>query len=97
MGEVMEFLSAWAKEKSVLRAQQGARDGLRDRARLRGLPVNGHAPYGYQWNGNRFAPDDRYPVAEGVWRMLKEGKTGRGIAGVLTRAGIPTPSGGTAA
>lgn len=26
MGEVMEFLSAWAKEKQVYRAQQGARD-----------------------------------------------------------------------
>ncbi len=34
MGEVMEFLSAWAKEKQVYRAQQGARDGLRDRARV---------------------------------------------------------------
>ena len=49
MGEVMEFLSAWAKEKQVHRAQQGARDGLRDRARLKGLPVTGRPPYGYQF------------------------------------------------
>ena len=56
MGEVMEFLSAWSKEKQVHRAQQGAKDGLRDRARLRGLPTNSKAPYGYQWKGTRFEP-----------------------------------------
>ena len=48
MSEVMEFLSAWQKEKQVQRAQQGARDGLRDRALLKGLPVNGASPYGYR-------------------------------------------------
>mgnify|MGYP001558872923 CR=1 FL=1 len=94
MGEVMEFLSAWHKEKQVYRAQQGARDGLRDRARLRGLPINGRAAYGYRWNGHRFLSDDHYPVAQGIWRMLVEGKTDRGIAAALTRAGVPAPAGG---
>ncbi|MBI2872050.1 MAG: recombinase family protein [Chloroflexi bacterium] len=93
MGEVMEFLSAWSKEKQVLRAQQGARDGLRDRVKLRHLPANTRAGYGYRWDGSRFVPDDHYAVAEGIWQMLKEGKTDRGIAGVLTRAGVPTPCG----
>lgn len=95
MGEVMEFLSAWQKEKQVHRAQQGARDGLRDRVTRRHLPANTRASYGYRWDGVHFAPDDQYKVAEGIWGMLKEGKTDRGIAGVLTRAGIPTPTGGT--
>ena len=95
MGEVMEFLSAWQKEKQVLRAQRGAKDGLRDRVRLKGLPANGRAPYGYRWNGEHFTPSDTYPVAQGIWRMLTEGKTDRGIAGVFTRADVPTPSGGT--
>jgi len=36
IGEVMEFLTAWQKEKQVLRARQGAKDGMRDRAALRG-------------------------------------------------------------
>ena len=94
MGEVMEFLSAWSKEKQVYRAQQGARDGMRDRARLRGLPVNGRAAYGYRWTGHQFIPDDKYPVAQGIWRMLLEGKTDRSIAAALTRAGIPAPAGG---
>ena len=49
MGEVTEFLSAWAKEKQVHRAQQGAKDGLRDRAKLHGLPTNETAPLVYQF------------------------------------------------
>ena len=48
MSEVMEFLSAWQKEKQVQRAQQGAHDGLWDQALLKGLPVNWASHYGYQ-------------------------------------------------
>ncbi len=33
-GQLVELALALGKERSVLRAQQGARDGLRDRARL---------------------------------------------------------------
>ena len=39
-GQLVELALALGKEKSVLRAQEGARDGLRDRARLKGLPPN---------------------------------------------------------
>ena len=35
-GQLVELALALGKERSVLRAQQGARDGLRDRVRLRG-------------------------------------------------------------
>ncbi|MCH7656047.1 MAG: recombinase family protein [Chloroflexi bacterium] len=93
MGEVMEFLSAWAKEKQVHRAQQGSSDGLRDRVRIKKLPASNKAPYGYRWDGTHFAPSDTYSIAAGIWDMLKQGKPDRQIAGVLTRAGIPTPSG----
>ena len=94
MGEVMEFLSAWAKEKQVLRAQQGARDGLRDRARLKGLPTNSEAPYGYRWTGNRFELDPpKFPIARRIWEMAIEGAPLRTIAKILTEAGIPSPSG----
>ena len=93
MGEVMEFLDAWSKEKQVLRAQQGAKDGLRDRVRVRGLPASLKAPYGYRWDEARFVSADTYSVAQGIWKMLLEGKRDRYIAGTLTRVGIPTPSG----
>ena len=49
MSEFMDFAMSWAKEQQVLRAQQGARDGQRDRAKLRGLPVNGKAAYGFKF------------------------------------------------
>jgi len=94
MGEVMEFLSAWSKEKQVYRAQQGARDGLRDRAALRGLPPTSAAPYGYRWNGSQFEPDSTTaPIARRIWDMALEGVPLRHIARTLTRAGIPSPAG----
>ena len=45
-GQLVELALALGKERSVLRAQQGARDGLRDRARLKGLPPNMSKPFG---------------------------------------------------
>ena len=92
-GQLVELALALGKEKSVLRAQQGARDGLRDRARLKGLPPNMSNPYGMRWEGNRLVPDDNYPVAEEVWRMGLAGQKIMSIANELTRRGIPTPSG----
>ena len=101
MGEVMEFLSAWAKEKQVHRAQQGAKDGLRDRARIKGLPVTGHAPYGYRFRyelqGGQKTPvalepdPTTYPVADRIWQRALSGQALRGIARELTDSGIPTP------
>jgi hypothetical protein len=101
MGEVMEFLSAWSKEKQVHCAQQGARDGLRDRAKIKGLPVNGHAPYGYQlryelrqdkrvpvaWEPNPLT----YPIASRIWQLALSGQSLRRICRVLTDDGVPTP------
>ncbi len=50
-GQLVELALAIGKERSVLRAQQGARDGLRDRAKLKGLPAVPKNPYGYTWDG----------------------------------------------
>ena len=106
MGEVMEFLSAWSKEKQVHRAQQGAKDGLRDRAKLQGLPVNGSAPYGYRLrydlsNGSKtpvaFEPvPQAHQVVSIIWKMALEGTSLRGICRSLVDQGIPAPKGGLA-
>ena len=100
MGEVMEFRSAWAKEKQVHRAQQGARDGLRDRARLKGLPVTGRPPYGYQFRyesqaGKRIpvalVPDpNTYTVACRIWRLALDGQSMKSICRALA---VPTVTG----
>ena len=101
-GQLLELALALGKERAVLRAQQGARDGLRDRqlhdglrdrARLRGLPPNRNQPYGMRWEGNLLVPDPRYGVACEIWRMGLAGRPLMSIANELTRRGIPTPSG----
>ena len=106
MGEVMEFLSAWAKEKQVHRAQQGAKDGLRDRARIKGLPVTGKAPYGYQLRydlqGSTKVPVafepmlQTYPVVSQILDMALARTPICGICRHLVDQGIPAPKGGTA-
>ncbi len=92
-GQLVELALALGKERSVLRAQQGARDGLRDRARLRGLPPNMAKIYGMRWEGNQLVPDENYPVSCEIWTMGLAGRKIMSIADELTRRGIPTPSG----
>ena len=105
MGEVMEFLDAWAKEKQVRRTQQGVRDGLRDRVKVKGLPANNKPPYGYHF---RFIEVDRkqipvalepsltYPVLKLIWEGFLQGKAIRGICHELVINNVPSPGGGTA-
>ena len=71
-GQLVELALALGKERSVLRAQQGARDGLRDRARLKGLPPNMPKTYGMRWEGNRLVPDENYSVPGDALRRLAE-------------------------
>jgi site-specific DNA recombinase len=91
MGEVMEFLSTWSKEKQVHRAQQRARDGKRDRAKIYRLPVQRTTPLGYQWvpdgtidpKGNptsrTLKSDDNFPIVQYIWGRALQGKPLRGI------------------
>ena len=92
-GQLVELALALGKERSVLRAQQGARDGLRDRARLKGLPANMPKCYGMRWEGNRLVPDENYSVPCDIWAMGLAGRKIMSIADELTRRGIPTPIG----
>ncbi len=92
-GQLVELALALGKERSVLRAQQGAKDGLRDRARLKGLPPNMKKPYGMKWENNRLVPDENYKVASDIWHMALAGSRMKAIARDLTLRGIPTPRG----
>lgn len=73
-GQLVELALASGKERSVLRAQQGARDGLRDRARFKGLPPNMKPPYGMRWENDRLVPNENYSVACDVWSMGLAGR-----------------------
>ncbi len=92
-GQLVEMALALGKERSVMRAQQGARDGLRTRATKKGLPPNYHSPYGMRWEHDQLVPNDDYVVACEIWQMGLEGKTLWSIAKSLTQRGLPTPKG----
>ena len=90
-GQLVEMALALGKDRSVVRAQQGARDGLRARATQKGLPPNYHSPYGMRWEDDRLVPNTDYPLACEIWRMGLEGETLWSIAKALTQRGVPTP------
>ena len=92
-GQLVELALALGKERSVLRAQQGARDGLRDRARLKGLPPNMANIYGMRWENHRLVPDENYSVARDIWTLALAGWKIMSIANELTRPAVPTPKG----
>ena len=48
-GEFLEFAQTWAKFLQVTRAQESAKDGLRDRAKIKGLMPVGRSPFGYEY------------------------------------------------
>ena len=71
----MELASALGKERSVLRSQQSALDGLRARVLKKGLPSNYQNPYGIKWEDDRLIPNSNYELACDTWRMGLEGET----------------------
>ena len=102
-GQLIETVRTYAKYLQVIRAQQGAKDGQRDRAKLRGLPVNGKATYGFKFRYTgvgrdrvmtALEPDPlTYPIACQIWEMAKRGYSSPKIAKVLNSGGIPTTKG----
>ncbi len=94
-GQLVELALAIGKERSVLRAQQGARDGLRDRAKLKGLPAVPKKPYGYTWDGTktRLIPTSDWANVEVICLSALAGMPIRTIVKELHRRGIATPTG----
>ena len=94
-GQLVELALALGKERSVLRAQQGARDGLRDRAKLKGLPAVPKNPYGYTWDDTktRLIPTSDWPNAEFICRSALGGMPIRTIVKELHHRSIPTATG----
>jgi len=87
-GQLIEMALAIGKERSVRRAQSGAKQGLEDRAKLKGLPPTMKAPYGYTWQGNRLVPNADYDNARLMWDMALHGATTKGIGKKLHAMGI---------
>jgi len=91
----VELALALGKEKSVLRAQQGARNGLRARALLKGLPPAPVTPYGYSWDKTktRLQPTAEWENAKLIFDLALQGRPIRQICKELLRRAIRSSSG----
>jgi len=93
-GQIVELALALGKERSVLRARQGSRDGLRDRALKRRLPTSRHKLYGYRWETERrLVPDDNWPNVKLIFDMLLADSTYWPIIQELKKRSILSPQG----
>lgn len=94
-GMIVELALAIGKERQVLRAKQGSKDGLHDRAAKRLLPVTYHKLYGYRWDrsSNRLVPDDNWPSLKLIFDMLSDGASYTPIIRELKNRGVLSPSG----
>lgn len=95
-GQIVELALAIGKERQVLRARQGSREGLHDRVTLRHLPVTYRTVYGYDWDkeGNRLLPNAQYPNVKLIFDLiLNQGWSYQPVIDELKRRGILSPSG----
>lgn len=106
VGELVAYLNAVNKRNTVTELRIRVKDGLRDRAKLMGLPTNGKTPLGFSFRyalrDGRKTPvalepnDSTYPIASQIWRMALDGTPLRRICRNLVEQGIPAPRGGVA-
>ena len=96
-GEIQTTFLAAYKRWQVYRARAGAKDGMRDKARLKGLPPTGRKPLGYEWriDSSKYTlvPTSDWMIVERNWREYLAAGTIRSVASSLTQDGIPTPRG----
>ena len=94
-GQIVELALAVGKERQVLRARQGARDGLHDRATLKRLPTTYHKVYGYCWdkNNNSLVPDSNHDTIKLIFEMVLSGASFDKVLTELKARGIVSPSG----
>jgi hypothetical protein len=94
-GQLVELALALGKERQVLRAQQGSRDALRERATVKGLPTTYQNPYGYYWDKTQFRllADANWETRALIVNLFLKGQTLKGIVKELYRRGIPSPKG----
>ena len=84
----------------MIRAQQAAKDGLRDRVLVKGLPPSARPPFGYEFvqgddgvDFTRLIPNRHWTVARYIWERALDGISMRGIIRELHEKGIPPPRG----
>ena len=80
-GQLVELALALGKERQVLRAQQGSKDALRERATIKGLPTTYQPAYGYKWDkdSNRLITNANWETRAFIINHFLSGSTLKGI------------------
>ena len=97
-GELVELALAIGKERSVLRARQGAKDGMADKVNLKRRPIRvSRGIWGHDWHetGLRLVPNKDWNDKVTLFNLLREDLTFPKVCAELERRGILTPSGKT--
>jgi hypothetical protein len=94
-GQLIELALAIGKERSVLRARKGSKDGLYDRVVKYGKPTTYHRIFGYSWDkdNNRLVPNDDYATLKLIFGLLLNGRGYGFVIRELAHRGIPSPDG----
>jgi hypothetical protein len=94
-GQLVELALALGKERQVLRAQQGSRDALRERATVKGLPTTCQASYGYDWDESRtrLIANANWETRAFIVNKFLAGATLKGVVRELRKRGVPSPKG----
>jgi hypothetical protein len=94
-GQLVELALALGKQRQVLRAQQGSRDALRERATVKGLPTTCNPPYGYYWDESRtrLIPNDKWEIRSFIVTSFVNGASVKAIIKALHKRTIPSPKG----
>lgn len=98
MGELVALVLTLGKAMQVDKADNGAKDGLRDRVKRKRLPTSKHRLYGYHWvTESQLAPDPEHPehyeALKVMFDLAVRGATYFDIQKELRRRVVPSPSG----
>jgi len=94
-GEIVELALALGKQRANIRAQTGAKQGLEDRARLKGLPPTVSKCYGYELRDGKYVPTEDHGNCCLMFNLALQGVATKNLAKELYRRGIKTSHGGS--
>jgi len=93
-GQLIELALSIGKKRSVLRAKQGAKDGMHDKVVRDRKPTSRHRIYGYRWETDtRLVPTEDWDTAKLILDLVLKGIPYRQIVKQLKKGGILSPNG----
>lgn len=96
-GQAIEIMLAAGKERSVIRARTGSRDGLRARVTLKNKPAHHQEIFGYDWDTatETLTPNDDWPTVKLIFDLALAGAGYMKICQALQKKGLVSPRGCT--